>query len=239
MAGRPAPCTVATNEDPPGRVSVTLSVRGSLRGPGRPSEPGLGQEHPVAAVDRVERRDVEPLRGLGPAAVVGVQQVGVPLPVGVVHLGHHAGQRAVGPVAPEDGQRVEHVAEHAGVGEHHHPAAGQVDAVGFEEEVEVFADRPPGVTQVVAAVEARQQPQARAEPGQVVQVDQPLVGAVGERVPQRRQPGVGDPAFVQHGARGHRARPGRHQLPRHQVPPSASAARAPDRQPSSWKPQPW
>ena len=120
------------------------------------------------------------------------------------------------------------------MGEHHHPAAGQVDAVAGQEPVEVGPDRLIWVAQVVAAAEAGQQPQARAEPGQVVQVDQPLVGAVGERVAQRRQPGVGDPAFVQRGARGQRARAGRHQ-----VPPSARAAWAPDRQPSSWKPQPW
>ena len=194
----------------------------------------LGQAHPVAAVDRVERRDVELLRGLRPAVVVGAQQVGVPLPVGVVHLGHHAGQRAVGSVAPVDGQRVEHVPEHAGLGEHHHPAAGQVDALGGQEAAEVVPDLKLRVAEVIAAAEARQQPQPGAEPGQVVQVDQPQVGAVGERVPHRRQPGVGDPAVVQGGARGQRARAGRHQAP-----PSARAAWAPDRQPSSWKPQPW
>ena len=70
--------------------------------------------------------------------------------------------------------------------------------------------------------------------GQMVQVDQPQVGAIGERVPQRRQPGMGDPAVVQHRTRGQRARAGRHQ-----VRPRARAAWTPDRQPSSWKPQPW
>jgi hypothetical protein len=78
----------------------------------------------------------------------------------------------------------------------HHPAAADVDALGHQEAADVVPDRPPRVTQVVAGVEAGQQPQEPARPGQVIEVDQPLVRAVGERVPQRRQPGVRDPALI-------------------------------------------
>ena len=55
----------------------------------------FGHAHPVVAVDRVERRDVELLLGLGPPGVVGTEQVAVPLVVGVVHLGDHAHDFAV------------------------------------------------------------------------------------------------------------------------------------------------
>ena len=234
VAGLPVPCTLATNECPSGRRSVTLSARREVWVPGWPELLRLWEAHPVAAVDGVERRDVELFRYLSPAAFVGVQQVGMALPVRVVHLGHHAGERAVGAVAPVDGQRVEHVAEDPRLREHHHLAAIQADAAGLQEPVEVVPDRVLRVAEMVAGFEGREQSQAWPEPWQVVEVDQPLVAAVGERVPQRRGPQVGDPALVQHRSLGQRA-PACH----HQVPPSARAAWAPDRQPSSWKPQPW
>ncbi len=77
------------------------------------------------------------------------------------------------------------------------------------------------VAEVVLGAEAAQ----RSRPGQLVEVDEPQVAAVGEHVAQRDRAGVADPALVQPGG--------------HQVPPSARAACAPERQPSSWKPQPW
>src|SRR6185437_5073242 len=101
--------------------------------------------HPVAAVDRVEGRDVELLRHLGPGAG---QQVGVPLAGGVVHLGHHAGQGAVGPVAPVHGQRVEHVTQYAGLGQHR-DRVGSADAVRGQEAVEVLSDAAARVAEVV------------------------------------------------------------------------------------------
>ncbi len=64
------------------------------------------------------------------------------------------------------------------MGEHHHPAAVQVDAAGLQEPVEVGPDRPARVAEMVARVEAGEQPEAWPEPGQAVEVDQPLVGAV-------------------------------------------------------------
>ena len=141
----------------------------------------------------------------------------MPLAVGVVHLGHHAGQGTVRVVAPEDRQRIEHVAEHPGVGQHHDVAAAQVDAPFVQVAVEVSPQRLRRVADVVAGLEAGQHPQGPARPGQVVQVDQPQVAAVAEHVAQRGQPGVADPTLVQRGAGGQRAAG-------HQVPPRAAAA---------------
>ena len=44
----------------------------------------------VGAVGAVERRDVHLLGRRGPALLVGVDEVGVPVAVGVVHLDDHA-----------------------------------------------------------------------------------------------------------------------------------------------------
>src|SRR4051812_29324497 len=74
---------------------------------------------------------------------------------------------------------------------------------------------------MVARFEGRQRP----VPGQVVQGDVPLVGAVAERVPDRAGPHVPHGALVDDRL--------------HQVTPSDRAAVTPERQPSSWKPHPW
>ena len=188
---------------------------------------GLGQCHPVAALDRIERRHVERLRDGRPPRVVGVQQIAVPLVVGVVHLGDHAGEAAVRPVAPVDGQRVEDVAKHPGVGQHDDPAAVQVDAATGQIAVDVGADAAERIAEVVAGAETGQRPQPRRQPGQVVQVDQPLVAAIAEGVAQRGGADMADPALIECRGTGYHR------------PPSDSAAATPDRQPSSWKPQPW
>jgi len=75
-----------------------------------------------------------------------------------------------------------------------------------------------------AAVVA-ERPQAPVERLQLIQVDVPHVDAVAEQVARSVPPVVHHLALVQR-------RP-------HQAHPSASAARRPDTQPSSWKPQPW
>jgi hypothetical protein len=176
---------------------------------------GLGQAHPVAAVNGVERRDVELFRYPGPAAGVGMQEVGVPLAVGVVHLGHHA----FGPVTPVHGERVEHVTQYAGLRQHR-DRVGSGDAIRGQEAVEVLPDAAARVAKVVTSAEAGQQP----DPGQVVEVDQPQVAAVAEHVAQGGRTRVADRDLIQRV---------------HQAPPDARAAAAPDRQPSSWNPQPW
>jgi hypothetical protein len=175
---------------------------------------GLGQAHPVVAVNGVERRDVELFRYPGPAAGVGMQEVGVPLAVGVVHLGHHA----FGPVTPVHGERVEHVTQYAGLGQHR-DRVGSGDAVRGQEAVEVLPDAAARVAEMIAAAEDRQQRDAR----QAIHIDQPQVAAIAEHVAQRGGARVADLAFVEG----------------HQVPPRHRAAAAPDRQPSSWNPQPW
>ena len=110
--------------------------------------------------------------------------------------------------------------QHARVRQHRHPAAAQVDAVPGQEVVEVLPDAAVRVADMVAGLDAGQPPGARPpRAGQVIEVNQPQVRAVGEDIAQRDRPGVGDPALVQPGG--------------HQVPPRARAASAPDRQPSS------
>ena len=184
----------------------------------------FGQAHPVPSRDRQERRDVEVLGGRGAALGVRAEQVGVPLAVGVVHLCHDGRQGPVAAVAPEHGERVEHMAEDARVGEHEHPAARQVDAVVGEIPVHVDADGRTGIAEMVTGAERRQRPQRGRDARQVVQVNQPQVAVVAEHAPGGTSPHVGDPAGVERGA--------------HQATPRDLAAWAPDRQPSSWKPQP-
>jgi hypothetical protein len=76
-------------------------------------------------------------------------------------------------VAPVDRERVEHVPEHAGVGEHQHPAAAQVDPAAREVAVEVAADRAVRIAEVVGRPEPGERTQPEREPGQRVEVDQP------------------------------------------------------------------
>ena len=63
--------------------------------------------------------------------------------------------------------------------------------------------------------------------------DKPLVDAVLERVLDRTLPAVGDDTFDDRREDGQIIRR------RHQFTPRTRAASTPDRQPSSWKPQPW
>ena len=95
----------------------------------------------VGAVGAVERRDVHRLGRGGPALAVGVDEVGVPVAVGVVHLDDGGRRSARGVPAPEDRDRVEAVAEGPRVRGHHDPPAVQVDAVLGEERLDVGADR--------------------------------------------------------------------------------------------------
>ena len=55
------------------------------------------------------------------AEVAASQQLRVPLAEGVVQLGDHAGELTVRAVAPEEADRVEDVAEHAQLRQHHDP----------------------------------------------------------------------------------------------------------------------
>ncbi len=198
VAGTAVPRTPATNRCPFGRFRVMLIASRSRR---------AWHAHLVPAVDRVVRRDVELLVDPRPALVVGLHQVGVALLVGVVHLRDHAGERAVRPVAPEQGQRVEHVPEHPGVGEHQHLAAAEVHPAGAQELVDVGPDGAPRVAEVITGAEAGQQRRPPTGARQLAHVDEPLVAAVAERVAQRRHPDVSDPALVKHRALGQRPCP--------------------------------
>ncbi|GAA3007005.1 hypothetical protein GCM10020229_18460 [Kitasatospora albolonga] len=173
------------------------------------------------------------------------------LSIGVVHLGHRADQRALGVVAPVEGERVEEVAERPGLGEHQHLAAVEQDALAGQVGVQVLSQGQPRGPGVVGGPECGERAQRPRDGGKPVEVDQPEVGPVGEGVPERCGADVGDPALVERGAprpgqfhgpgrcrcRGRHPRP-----PAHDRTPAASSRRAaitPERQPSSWKPQPW
>ena len=115
-----SPSSEAVNTAPSSLCSVTVTCS-LLAGP---RDGDL-----VVAVGAVERRDVHLLLGARPALLVGVDEVGVPVAVGVVHLDDDAGELAAAAVAPEHADRVEAVAERAGVGRHHDAAAVGLDAV--------------------------------------------------------------------------------------------------------------
>ena len=146
----------------------------------------------VAAVHAVERRDVHLLGGPGPALRVGVDEVGVAVAVGVVHLHDRGRGSPVAVEAPEDADRVEAVPERARVRGHQDAARpggrGQVDAVPGQVRRHVAAEGRVRPAEVVACLEPRQAPVV----GQVVEVDQPGVRAVGEGPLPRLAAGVGD-----------------------------------------------
>ena len=127
------------------------------------------------------------------------------------------------------------MAEDARVGEHEHPVTGgQRHATRCEEALDVAADAAaePTAVEVVTGVEPGEQPCGPRKSGQVGEVDQPLVVAVGEAVVQRRAARVGHGA-VDEGRHLRRCQDGCHQRT-----PKDSAASTPERHPSSWKPQP-
>ena len=182
----------------------------------------------------VERRDVEGLVDSRPAGPVDVEQVGVPLAVGVVHLEDDSLDLAVWAEAPEHRQRVEGVAEDPGVGQHEHPVARvHQDAAAGEEPLDVAPDAAPESTpvQVVTRVEPGQRPRGPGEMRERVEVDQPLELPVHERALQGGAADVADRADHQRGER--RSDDGGHQRT-----PKDSAASTPERQPSSWNPHP-
>jgi hypothetical protein len=194
-------------------------VRAVQRDVQRQSLGRLGHAHPVVPVDRVERRDVEDLLGLGPPGVVGMEQVAVPPAVGVAHFGDDAHERAGDVVAPEQRERVEDVAEAAGVGQHRDRSAVQIDPVRGQVGIDVGPDALARIPEVIPRVEAGERAQAERQPGQIVQVDEPLVTAVPNVVAHRLGAHMGDLDLVQVAA--------------HQCAPKLAAASTPDRQPSS------
>ena len=124
--------------------------------------------------------------------------------------------------------------ERPGVSEHEHSVRMvEMHAAPSEKPVHVAPDAAaePGPVEVVGSVEASQPANRPGQRGQPVDVDQPLELVVGEPVPQRRTAGVAHRPDDERGQR-------RSEDPRHHVTPNDSAASTPERQPSSWKPQP-
>ena len=148
-------------------------------------------------------------------------------------------------VAPEDRERVEHVAQDPGVGQHEYPSpVTELDAVERQVVLDVALDRQARVAEVVSAAEARERPQVPGLAGEPVQVDQPLVDPVPEGMPHRPGAPVRDLAGDQGWQLGQLRAGGRRRRREergraHQATPKCRAASTPERQPSSWKPQPW
>jgi hypothetical protein len=124
------------------------------------------------------------------------------------------------------------VAQPTGVGKHQHPAAvTEQDAAQRQEVLDIPLDREVGIAEVIRAAE----PQLRPSPGKGVQVDEPSMNWVPESLPDRSVAPVGDPADHERRQRGQIRR---FRLPHHAT-PKCRAAATPERQPSSWNPQPW
>lgn len=86
---------------------------------------------------------------------------------------------------------------------------------------------------MIAGIEAGKRAQPPLRAWDVVEVDQPLVDVVPERMLDRILSAVEDETVDD-------GREDRQIIRRrHQVTPSVAAASTPDRQPSSWNPQPW
>ena len=128
----------------------------------------------------------------------------MPFPVGVVDLGDDAAQLARGVVAPEQAQRVEDVPEDAGAGQHGDPAAVERDPLGGKVALDVAAQRPVRVAEVVRHARSRPAgPEPAREPGEGIDVDVPAVAAVGEGVVQRGAPHMRDGRAVDGGRCAH------------------------------------
>jgi hypothetical protein len=91
--------------------------------------------------------------------------------------------------------------------------------------VDVLAQRVARVAEVIGRPEPSQRTERERQAGQVVQIDEPLIPAVPHVMAQRFNPDVRDVDGVEPRA--------------HHEPPRLTAASMPDRQPSSWNPQPW
>ena len=199
---------------------------------------GLREEEAVLLRELEERRHVQPLlvrirqRARRIEPLLGRKQVREHLAERVRDLGDHAREGSIRAVAVVEADRVEHIAEHAQVGQQEDPAAAQVDLVLSEEPEDVLPDREPRVAEVVAPPKGedvravdREERQAAVELGQLVEVEQSEVDAVAEDVLTGLAPRVDERSGVE-------PRP-------HQRAPNARAAARPETRPSSWKPKPW
>ena len=102
----------------------------------------------------------------------------------------------------------------------------------------------PGSPRWSALLKLRERPEVPGLAGERVQVDQPLVDPVPEGVPDRSGAPVRDLAGDQGWQRGQlracgRGRRREERGRAHQATPKCRAASTPERQPSSWNPQPW
>src|SRR4051794_10808891 len=114
----------------------------------------------IAAADVVERRDVELFVMLSLAVGIGVEQVGVPLAIGVVDLRYDAREVAGAVVAPKDRERIEDMTEDARIGQHQNlRALTQLDAAQREKLLHVGLDRGTGIAEMIGTAEAGERAQ--------------------------------------------------------------------------------
>jgi hypothetical protein len=108
----------------------------------------------VRSIDVEERRDVEFLAGYCDSVLVRMHDVCMPLAVRVMHLGDDGGKLPAAVIAPEDGQRIEDMAQHTSVSEHQDPTAiTEPDAVHRQEVLDIRLDREAGIAEVIPAAE--------------------------------------------------------------------------------------
>lgn len=141
-----------------------------------------------------------------PAQSGAVQQIAMALAEGVVHLGHHRRQRAVGAVGVPEAHGLEGVAPHARQGVQPDLAIGIVHA-GLGQQALEPGQAVGAAIAVVGIVEAEGREAVAAQRGlgplaQPAQRQQQEAGGIGEGVPHRAQPGVAHLARAQQGARG-------------------------------------
>ena len=172
-------------------LAVAVEPDGDADPVGRQQQPDV-----VPAGDVVERRDVERLVDVGATGRVDVEQVGVPLAVGVVHLEDDRAELVVGRRHQNTDERVERVPER--------PGRGRASAPGRQRS-RCDAARGRGTGRRRRGCRRRAGPRrggrgrrsgrasrtGQASAGSCVEVDQPLELVVGEPVPQRAYGGCG------------------------------------------------
>lgn len=83
-----------------------------------------------------------------------MHDVCMPLAVRVMHLGDDGGKLPAAVMAPEDGKRIEDVAQHTSVSEHQDPTAiTEPDAVQRQEVLDIRLDRDAGIAEMILAAE--------------------------------------------------------------------------------------
>ena len=204
---RPRQPGIAQHPPPPGerRIQQRPRIIGRLD---RQREPLPRRRHPepVALLHVHERRNIEPFVAalvlhIGPRCR---NQIGMPLPKGVVHLIHHRLQRPIRAVAEIDSDRVEHHAEHPRHAQHPNAPTLWVQPRPTQHRGNLLGQRRAGPIAMVTVPEGEhrppvmpEQPQPPRQLGQFIQVQQHRQHAIAQPVPHRPQPHMRHAAAIQ------------------------------------------